>query len=735
MNRIICLFSFIAFAASSSALEPVEVRVRDTSAGPRIFVDGKAVSPRFYFGSPQNLTILSWPRRTELIIPFVAEADSDFGAVELRVSEKDPQVWFSSAKIVDVTEGATKELTDSKENNTRLFRCENLKFKKSHSYRFHVFHRAALDRVVLDHEISYTLEDGIKRTLPLPYGDTLGETVKMAGEHGFDLVTFSTENSWGCQTWWAPPEKPRSYEDIDETCERLIAANPRVLLLPRISANAPAWMLERDPSLKMKFNNDFTIEMSSVSSREYRKAACEEVERLARHLRRKFPRNFAGLHISGQNSAEWFYMLSQTRDLSGYDVHTRDAFRRYLARRGDKDAKTAEIPTPAERRVRRLGNRLDPVRDRRVIEFGRFRQEEMASFINELGAAVRRGTDGKSLAVFFYGYTWEVGAVPAGAAETGHFFVDWLLKNARENIDAVSAPFSYAERGWPGSSAVMSAAETFSRNGVLWINEDDTRTHHEELWNGSVKVGGFVNDSPWKTRNFLLRNTAKCIIRGHGDWWMDLCGRGWFRDEELWRLRSALKEMDEAILKRKKPYSPEIALVLDEESLMMNGWGSGRTVWPFLNRTGLERCGAPYGQYLLDDVLRNPPDAKLFILAYARDLSAEKLAGLEALKRREGVHVVEANNASDLHAGAVAAEAKKAGVHLYAPAGSAFVCAAEGYVAVQALRQGPIRLNFTGHPVVDVLSGRRVSETDEADLRFQLGETRIFKILKQGNTN
>ena len=187
MNRIICLFSFIAFAASSSALEPVEVRVRDTLAGPRIFVDGKAVSPRFYFGSPQNLTILSWPRRTELIIPFVAEADSDFGAVELRVSGKDPPVWFSSAKIVDVTEGATKELTDSKENNTRLFKCENLKFKKSHSYRFHVFHRAARDRVVLDHEISYTLEDGIKKTLPLPYGDTLGDTVRMAGNT--DLIS------------------------------------------------------------------------------------------------------------------------------------------------------------------------------------------------------------------------------------------------------------------------------------------------------------------------------------------------------------------------------------------------------------------------------------------------------------------------------------------------------------------------------------------------------------------
>ena len=209
---------------------------------------------------------------------------------------------------------------------------------------------------------------------------------------------------------------------------------------------------------------------------------------------------------------------------------------------------------------------------------------------------------------------------------------------------------------------------------------------------------------------------------------MDLCGRGWFRDEELWRLRSSLKEMDNALVNRKAPYTPEIALVLDEESLMMNGWNSSRLVWPFLSRVGLERLGATYGQYLLDDVLDNPPDAKLFVLAFVRDLSPEKRAKLDALKSRKGVHIFEPKKGSDLWSGSIAAQAKKAGVHFYAPAGSAFVCAAEGYVVVQALREGDLKLSFTGCPVVDVLSGRIVSETSEANLKFRSGETRIFKI-------
>ena len=723
-TTFVLLCAILPFAAHCT--ESVEVRVKNTPTGPRLFVDGKMTPARFFFGSPQNVTIVTQTHKVKLIIPFVADEDTESATIVFKTSKANKPITFSGAKLIDLTERSETALTAADES-THTFKRENLHLKKSHRYQFHVFHRAKHFRQPLSYEIYYTTKDGIKKVIPLPYGETLIDTVRMAGRHGFNLITFSTENSWGCQSWWSPPEKERTYGDIDEMCESLIKANPNVLLIPRISANAPKWMLERDPTLRMKFNDSFTIEMSSISSREYRKAACKEVELLARHLQKKFPRNFAGLHISGQNSAEWFYMLSQTRDLSGYDIHTRNAFREYLAERGDKDAMVAEVPSVAERTATRPGFRLDEKLDKRVIEFGRFRQYEMASFINDLGAAVRRGTDNKSLALFFYGYTWEVGNVPAGAAESGHFFVDWILKNAHENIDGISAPFSYAERGLPGSTAVMSAAETIMRSGILWINEDDTRTHHEELWTGAIKMSGFVNKSAWNTRNFLLRNSAKCIIRGHADWWMDLCGRGWFRDEELWNLRSSLKEMDDAFLKRKTPYTPDIALILDEESLMMNGYGSSKMVTPFLKRTGIERSGVTYGQYLLDDVLRDPPKAKLFIIAFARDLPKEKREKLEKLKSQGGFRIIEVTEGSQLSAKYIAAEAEKAGSHVYAPQGSAIICAAEDYVAVQAQRDGEIKLNFRFGPVIDALTKEKVSDGAIAPIKFKCGETRIFK--------
>ena len=723
---------WLAALLEVEAGDAVEVRVRQTSGGPRIFVDGAAVRPRFFYGSPPCLSPISTVEKHEIVVPFRADADTGRGCVRFDGFDGDEPMWFSNPVLVDVSTGETNVLRYVGEERTRHFVRDRLIFKKGHLYRFHVTHRAVRFRTYFRHEVSYVAADGGKRVLPLPYGDTLCDTTRMAAEAEVDFITFSPDTSWGWENWWAPDGEKTDYGKIDCMCEAILAANPKALLVPRVSANAPSWMLERDPSIKMKFDKGYTIEMASISSRSYRRAACDAIEKLARHLRSVFHRNFAGVQVTGQNSAEWFYMLSQSDELSGYDVHTRDAFRKWLKVHGESDTETVEVPTAEERRTLRPDFRWNPVLDRRVIQFGQFRQEEMASFLCELGAAVKKGTDGKSLAFFFYGYTWELGGVTAGAAETGHFFVDWLAEHGRGLVDGLSAPVSYSDRIWPGSAPVMSAAETIMRKGILWINEDDTRTHIEDLWTYPIRIGKFKNDSPWYTRNFLLRNAAVQILRGYGDWWMDLCGRGWFRDRDIWETRRLLNAVDDAMLSRKRPYSPEIAIVADEESLMMNCWGSSRNVWPFLSRKGIETCGAPCGQYLLSDVLDNPPDAKLLFVVYARELSPERRSRLDALpSERPGVHVFEAQSERDMTAEAIAARAAMAGVHLYAPPGKAVVCAAEGYVMVQAHQAGLLSLDFGPcRAVKDVLVGKVVGMGRHVEVPFRFGETRLFKVEK-----
>ena len=708
-------------AAARGGETPVEVRVRQTSAGPRVFVDGRAVRPRFVYVSPACVAAISDVKPYPYPVPFVADADTDDGRIEIDGFAGDDPMWFSNAALVDETACVTNALSGAGETRTRHYVLGGLRFEKGHRYLFAVDHRATHFRTYFRHRVTVPGPDGGRRELPLPYGETFTETARMAAASGVDFVTFSTDTSWGCKDWWSRPGGPAAYGRIDAMCEKLIAANPRVLLVPRVNADAPEWMLEADPSLKMRFDRGFTVEMSSVSARSYRRAACVEIERLTRHLRRRFPRNFAGLHVSGQNSAEWFYMMSQTEDLSGYDVHTRNSFREWLARRGDPDAATAEVPTPESRRKLTATRFRDSVADRRVVDFCRFRQEEIASFLGELGAAIRRGSDGKSLALFFYGYTWELAGVPAGSAETGHFALEWLLKNCGDSVDGFSAPFSYGGRKWPGSAPIMGAAETIMRSGHLWINEDDTRTFREDLWDRFVLAGagGERHSDPQISLDMLARNASFDILRGYGDWWMDLMGRGWYADDRLWRLRKELNALDDAMLARRRPYSPEIAVCANEESFLYAGWGSAELMWARMARDGFNACGTTYGQYLLNDVLDNPPSAKLFYIPVAENLSDLQRARLDALKStRTDAVFVENPAPQDLTAGAIAERASRAGAHIYVRPSVANVCAAEGHVAVQALKDGEIEIDL--------------GDGDVRKVTFRRGETRILRRSGEG---
>ena len=72
---------------------------------------------------------------------------------------------------------------------------------------------------------------------------------------------------------------------------------------------------------------------------------------------------------------------------------------------------------------------------------------------------------------------------------------------------------------------------------------------------------------------------------------------------------------------------------------------------------------------------------------------------------------------------AVAAHALSA-----APPGKAVVCAAEGYVLVQAQEAGVMPLDFgKAATVEDALTGKTVGEGPVVNVDFRLGETRLFR--------
>ena len=103
----LCVLPLLGMAADESSRCPVSLCVRQTEGGPRIFADGKAVRPRFFYGSPPCLHNISSPQKAVLKIPFAADRDTVHGRIALDGYPGVDPIWYSDAKLVDLTAGTT----------------------------------------------------------------------------------------------------------------------------------------------------------------------------------------------------------------------------------------------------------------------------------------------------------------------------------------------------------------------------------------------------------------------------------------------------------------------------------------------------------------------------------------------------------------------------------------------------------------------------------------------------
>ena len=647
--------------------KPLIVRVQDTPGGPQIHVNGKPVPPRFFWGVDNSGRLAvgeSWVERSFEFTPDTDVAGN--GTLHFRFADTPGELWLADLRLTDTRTGADVLPSGSfaaqavfdkvwrswpvGAANTvgRLALADNalhitlaappaggkwpdfhlhsgcgLSFAKGQTYRC-TFRAKAKPGQRLTPSV-YRVDGGAHTCIGGPQGSFLSQ-VALARDADVNLVSFAAP------TCWTPPERTQDWAPVDALCRRIIAVNPDVLLVPRFDANAPAWWLERHPEARMVYDGQTPYPVGCVSDRAYRADMCAQLERLSRHLCEAFPDHFAGLHPCGQNTGEWFYYDSWKRPLSGYDPATRAAFREWLKRRGDPAAATAEPPTADERRAHPNGFLRDPAREGRLVEFARFQQQEMADFVLALASACSRGTAGKKLVLFFYGYGFEFPPLGNGAPTSGHYALASLLKG--KDIDILCSPISYTDREWLGTAPAMSAAESVKRAGILWLNEDDSRTYLDPRTAEHVQEGGLVNLK--QTQQVMLRNTAQAALRGFGTWWMDLPGQGWFNDAAIWHEIVRLRPVDAAMAQRRTPFAPEIAAVIDEASMCHLTGGSALAARPLVyeGRAALGRSGAPYGQYLLQDVLDGKVSARMQVFLSAWRLTTEQRQILAAQRAR-----------------------------------------------------------------------------------------------------
>jgi hypothetical protein len=226
---------------------------------------------------------------------------------------------------------------------------------------------------------------------------------------------------------------------------------------------------------------------------------------------------------------------------------------------------------------------------------------------------------------------------------------------------------------------------------------------------------------------------------------MDLGSAGWFDDPAMWAEMKQLEAIDFPLQKNPVPFRPEIAAVIDEASAMYIAHGHSEITRPLIyeSRAPLARCGVPFGQYLLDDVLAGKVDhAKVFVFLNAwmltpeqRKTLLEKTAGKtriwcyppdikvdfalstndivypqpkltpefirNAARLRERIPIISDDN-----------------VILYAHA---------NFIVVHGTKEGAITLRWTADVVwKDALTGEELGRGRELALPLRFGETRVL---------
>jgi len=670
-----CVGVVLAMTSMSATFaDSLTATVQTIQGVPRLVVNGKPMAPRMFFGAPGS-TPVDIPAGTSCqTFDFSPSQDAmGNGTVHIRPAHMPGTLLLERARLQDVTaqrdvvpesplagnpvwqfwpsnaNDATGQINETPGDaggtnlaitlhapaagpwsDTHVHTNENLTLLHGHRYRLQIWLSSDVARKI--NVAAYTVQNS-RWEMIWGAGQPFDDQIKLAAHAGVNIVTFPINLPWP-----KPGEMP-DFSNVDSVSRDILNANPSAMLIPRVDVDAPPWWLDAHPSEEMTWAlpRPDAPRRATVSSLLYRSNAGANLAALIVHMDSVFGDHMLGYHPAGQNTNEWFYEDSWGPGLNGYAPADQIAFQKWLKARyagnanlqnawGDVAATigTAATPSPAERRV----NDIEFVVNQKVRDWNEFQQDQMADTVCYLAHVVKQATDSRKLCLFFYGYLYEVASMQNGPANSGHYALRRVL-DCRD-IDMLCSPLSYNDRGLGQSGPLMSAVDSDALAGKIYIAEDDTAT---DLSSGDAPGSVDRTTTVADTNKVLERNIAQVALRNIGTWWMDLGATGWFDNPAYWQLVSTFHPMVKEMLSNPYPFHPEVASVVDEDAMQLLA-PQNRVAGPMSSsRIALGRLGAPYGQYLQDDVAAGKVHAKMYVFVSAWNLSAAERTALRSATR------------------------------------------------------------------------------------------------------
>ncbi|MDR3708484.1 MAG: beta-galactosidase [Capsulimonadaceae bacterium] len=670
--------ALIALVPTLASANGLTARVKTIDGVPRLVVNGKITRPRIFWGGPGSSSIPIAAGEQSLSFTFSPVlSEPSTATLHLRFEHKASKVVVKSVHLVDLTTGSDvipeTHFRDQAEFDKEWAfwpanapgvngsvsvlangGVELAQWKPDAGKEWadkHIYHKPDL---ALDESHQYKLDITVTSDTPsmgffsfyrpgqtyvflAGVSDSFKDQISLAAKSGVNIISFINDMPW------AKPGETQDTAAIDTTIRTILKTNPKAIILPRIYLRPPTWWLDAHPADEMRWMGakEQHRRGPTVASESFREDASAQLVTLINHLESTFGDHMIGYHVAGQNTDEWFYQDSWGPDWNGYAEADTIAFRKWLTakygsdaalkaswRKDDVTLANASVPTPSERQGGDSDLR-DPATQQNVIDFTLFQQDNIADCVCHFAHVVRTATHGNKLSVFFYGYAYEFGGAQNGPANAGHYAMRRLLDSP--DIDAIASPWSYFDRGLHGSGPIMVTADSVALAGKLYIAEDDTATAKSS---GNAPGSDVRMTTAEETNQVLMRNSAEVALRNIATWWMDLGRAGWFDDPAYWMALDTFAPVEQSQLANARPFHPEIASVVDEKSVPLLAWHGHAGSLLGDSRAALGRAGAPYGQYLQDDVAAGKVHAKLFVFLTAYRMPQAQRASL--LKAAQG---------------------------------------------------------------------------------------------------
>jgi hypothetical protein len=468
------------------------------------------------------------------------------------------------------------------------------------------------------------------------------------------------------RTSWSDPSKvEEGLADCDRQVSALLSAAPDAYIIPWLTLwpyaefglNYPDEVIAFDDGRTGPWTNPKFMGLESPDTPRYtwasaawRNEMSEIIARFVHHVDRAAYRD----HVVGYFffpqcfETSYFWDWDQQNRSIDYSPAMLGYFREWLRQNygGDVEAlrhawrdsavtfDTVTLPTIEQKNRADLGFFWDPAASQNVIDYFRAHNTAIEETVIHYAHVVKTESDRPTVCGFFFGYIHQ-------SPYSGQATFKKVL--ACPDIDFWASPHLYENRG-PGDHAMFRFLnKTLKDHGRLWYAECDTFMHDSAP--SALRHHGYPQTSFEQTREVLKREFSYVLCEAAQGWWVDWAEGDSLYEEPLISLMERMQHIGRASLEFPRQSATDIAVVVDQESLL----ATPPSVWPHLTRrltntarvAELPRLGTPVDYLELADALAtNSSSYRMYIMLNPYMIDSRERLLIERQLKRNGNTIV-----------------------------------------------------------------------------------------------